>query len=102
MKILKLLQRWLNMFTRKSAFHVKQGEGKYYSKTEIKGYYNDLTNKVSETTILDKNGIPINVNIANVKAYFPITIFQYALGLYDLYIEKNDKNFLKKFMDIAD
>ena len=102
MKILKLLQRWLNMFTGKSAFHVKQGEGKYYSKNEIKGYYNDLTNKVSESTILDKNGVPINVTIANVEAYFPITIFQYALGLYDLYIEKKNKKIIKKFMNIAD
>ncbi|MFQ9264403.1 MAG: D-glucuronyl C5-epimerase family protein [Clostridia bacterium] len=102
MKILKLLQRWLNMLTGKSAFHVKQGEGKYYSKTEIKGYYNDLTNKVSESIILDKDGIPRNITIANVETYFPITIFQYALGLYDLYIENNDEKNLSKFINIAD
>ena len=90
------------MLTGKSAFHVKQGEGKYYSKTEIKGYYNDLTNKVSEKTILDSKGIPINTTIANIETYFPITIFQYGLGLYDLYLEKKEKEYLIDFFKIAD
>ena len=63
----------------KSVFHVHQGEGKSYSLHEIKGYYNDLTNKVCNSTILDENGIPINVTAGGVKCYFPITIFQYGL-----------------------
>lgn len=86
----------------KSAFHVEQGKGKCYSKENIKGYYNDLTNKVSEKTILDESGIPINMTIANVETYFPITIFQYALGLYDLYLIENKKEYLEKFINIAD
>ena len=44
---LKLIKRWKDMLTGKSTFNVKQGVGKIYSETEIKGYYNDLTNKVS-------------------------------------------------------
>lgn len=102
MRFLKLLKRWINMLTGKSAFHVEQGKGKCYSLNEVQGYYNDLTNKVSEKTILDKNGIPVNVTIANVEAYFPITIFQYGLGLYDLYLLENDKKNLEKFIKIAD
>ena len=102
MKILKLLKRWSNMISGKSAFHVKQGVGKFYSKTEIKGYYNDLTNKVSDKTILDDEGIPINTTIANITAYFPITVFQYGLGLYDLYLETNDKSYVEKFFKIAE
>lgn len=101
MRTIKLLTRWYKMLTGKSGFHVKQGVGKYYSKSEIKGYYNDLTNKVSDKTILDNNGIPINLTVANVQAYFPITIFQYGLGLYDLYLETNDKTFFDKFINIA-
>lgn len=101
MKTIKLLKRWFNMLVGKSSFHVKQGEGNYYSEKEIKGYYNDLTNKVSDKTILDKNGIPINITIENVEAYFPITIFQYGLGLYDLYLETNDDKTFEKFMNIA-
>ena len=102
MKALKLVKRWINMLLGKSQFHVEQGRGKCYSLSEIKGYYNDLTNKVSDKTILDDKGIPINITIANVKAYFPITIFQYALGLYDKYLLENKKEFLKKFINIAD
>ena len=102
MKNFKLLKRWKNMLFGKSAFHVEQGKGKCYSKENIKGYYNDLTNKVSEKTILDESGIPINMTIANVETYFPITIFQYALGLYDLYLIENKKEYLEKFINIAD
>lgn len=101
MKFVKLLKRWINMFFGKSAFHVEQGRGRYYSKIEVKGYYNDLTNKVSNKTFLDKKGIPINTTIANVEAYFPITIFQYGLGLYDLYLQENKPDYLKKFINIA-
>lgn len=101
MRCVKLLKRWMNMFFGKSAFHVEQGRGKCYSKREVKGYYNDLTNKVSDKTILDKKGIPINTTIANVEAYFPITIFQYGLGLYDLYLQENQADYLKKFINIA-
>ena len=102
MKIIKLIKRWFNMLTGKSVFHVKQGIGKYYSKKEIKGYYNDLTGKVCDKTILDGNGIPITTTIAGIKAYFPIAIFQYGLGLYDLYIETNNKEYKEKFLNIAD
>lgn len=102
MKFIKLIKRWSNMLSGKSAFHVKQGKGKIYSKTEIKGYYNDLTNKVSDKTVLDDKGIPINITIANMEVYFPITIFQYALGLYDLYLLEKNKEYLEKFLIIAD
>lgn len=102
MKALKLLRRWMNMLFGKSQFHVEQGRGKCYSLSTVKGYYNDLTNKVSDKTILDDKGIPINITVANVKAYFPITIFQYALGLYDKYLLENKKEFLEKFINIAD
>ena len=63
------------------------------AKNEIKGYYNDLTNKVSDATFLDENGIPLNTTIANVEAYFPISIFQYGLGLYDLFLSTNDNKY---------
>ena len=103
MKIFNLLKRWINMCNNKSAFHVKQGVGLYYSKHKIKGYYNDLTNKVvCNKTLLDKNGIPINITVANIKAYFPITIFQYGLGLYDMYLKEKNEQYLIKFLNIAE
>lgn len=101
MKIFKLIKRWINMLVGKSSFHVEQGIGKYYSSEEIRGYYNDLTNKVSNRTILDDDGIPINTTITNIETYFPISIFQYGLGLYDLYLKSNEDEYKKKFMKIV-
>ncbi len=102
MKIFKLMKRWVKMFTGKSSFHVKQDVGRLYSKNEIEGYYNDLTNKVSNATFLDENGIPLNTTIANVEAYFPISIFQYGLGLYDLFLSTKDNKYYLEFMKIVD
>lgn len=102
MSTMQLLKRWGKMLCGKSTFHVKQGKGKFFSTTEVKGYYNDLTNKVSTNIILDKNGIPKNTTITGVEAYFPITIFQYGLGLYDLYLKSDNPSYLSRFLKIAD
>ena len=90
------------MLTGKSNFSVTQGQGKYYHKDWIGGYYNDLRAKVNPTVMLNKDGIPINTTVTGVVTYFPITIFQYALGLYDKFLETAQVEYLKKFMDIAD
>lgn len=99
---LKVLKKWIKMLNGKSIFHVQQTEGKCFSLQEVKGYYNDLTGKISEDTILDSNGIPINTTVSGINTYFPITIFQYGLGLYDLYLLKHNNQYLEKFMNIAD
>ena len=39
------IQRWTKMLLGKSVEHVHQGEGKVYSKGEIKGYYNEYVIK---------------------------------------------------------
>lgn len=102
MRTFKLFKRWVKMLSGKSSFHVKQGCGKFYSKKEVRGYYNDLTNKVSKETILDNNGIPINTTISNLKVYFPISIFQYGLGLYDLYLETGNDEYKVNFLNIVE
>lgn len=40
------IKKWTKMLRGNSVYHVNQNEGKYYSKTEVKGYYNNLTDKV--------------------------------------------------------
>jgi len=102
MKFYNLTKRWLNMLSGKSVFHVEQGKGKCYSLKEVKGYYNDLTKKVSDKTILDSSGIPINTTVTGTEVYFPIAIFQYALGLYDLYLIEKKKEYLDKFLKITE
>jgi len=99
---INIFKRWKKMLDGSSSFHVKQGEGLYYSKTEIKGYYNDLRNKVlSNTALIDDKGIPYNINCNNERVYFPGTIFQYGLGMYDLYLESDSEEYKKKFLVIA-
>ena len=101
-RVIRLLKRWINMLLGKSNFHVEQGVGKCYSLKEIKGYYNDLTKKVSDSIELDENGIPVNITITGLKTHFPIAVFQYGLGLYDLYLLKKEDKYIEKFMNIAD
>lgn len=98
---MNLLKRWVSMLTGKSVFHVEQKVGKVYSKEEIRGYYNDLTGKVLGNTLLDNQQIPINKTANEQIVYFPITIFQYALGAYDLYLLTNEEGYKEKFLIIV-
>ena len=99
MQIFKLLKRWCNMIFGKSSFHVEQGVGKYYSKNEIRGYYNDMTNKVSDLIELDDKGIPINTTIA-ITIISPIFDFFISLLLLFqiLYIHSNLLKFFLQYI----
>ena len=101
MKILRFY-RYYKMFTSKSSFHVNQGIGKNFSIDEIKGYYNDLTGKVSEKTELDINGIPINTTHNLKKIYFYISIAQYAIGNYDMFLSTKNETYLLNFIKVSE
>lgn len=97
------IKKWYKMLNGSSLQHVNQGIGKCYSKNEIKGYYNDLTEKIKDEQILDDKGIPLlKVDNGN-NIYFPIMIFQYGLGAYDKYLlsDKKDKKMLEKVISCA-
>ena len=96
-KKIELVSKWSKMLLGKSVFHTKQSIGKYYKIGEIGGYYSDLRHKVTGNTLIDKEGIPINITNEGDTVYFAITIFQYGLGAYDLYLETKDKMYLEKF-----
>ena len=93
-----LIKRWSKILLNKNCVAVHQGEGKIYSKEKILGYYNDLTGKINPNTLLDNNGITVNIISNNKIVYFPISIFQYALGLWDLYLLTNKILYLKQFL----
>lgn len=98
-----LLKRWAGIATGKNRVAVRQDVGKYYKLDEIAGYYNDLTGKVDSNTLLDDNGIPINEIAGGKKVYFPISIFQYALGLWDLSIgDGKNKEYQAHFLKLCD
>ena len=79
---------------------MRQCEGMFYKKGEIAGYYSDLRHKVTGT-LVDKNGVPYNVTSNGDNVYFPITIFQYGLGAYDMYLETGDNKYIEKFMNVV-
>ena len=93
------IKKWFNMLTGKSLLHVHQDIGKFFSCSEIKGYYNNLTEKV----LKDKENIGLIDYIPQFQTekgevvLFPITIFQYGLGCYDLYLSNKNDLYLKKF-----
>ena len=94
------IKKWYKMITKKSILHVNQPEGKFYNKKVIKGYYNDLREKVLKSNLeinyLPKTELP-NGDVTD----FPIAIFQYGLGAYDLFLETNKKEYFSMFENAA-
>ena len=92
------IKKWSRMLTGKSLLHVQQNIGTCFSVTEIKGYYNDLTRKVTQDKVLlDTLQLPANYTETGKTVYFPVQIFQYGLGAYDLYLQTKEHRFLERF-----
>lgn len=85
------LEKWTKMLMGKSILHVNQGVGKCYSIEGIQGYYNDLTEKVLRDNKINEIDLPTTKIESREVIYFPIAIFQYGLGAYDLYLLTRDK-----------
>ena len=95
------IKKWTKMLTGKSISHVDQGVGMVYSIDQIEGYYNNLTEKVTKREDLG-NCVPMSSVDTGETIYFPIEIFQYGLGAYDLYLLDSDKKMLIKVKAAAD
>lgn len=96
------MKKWIKMCFGKSMLHVNQGEGKIYSIKDVKGYYNDLTEKVTKSPELGKNELPFLTIEDGRNIEFSIQIFQYGLGAYDLYLLNKDKKMLEIFKRTVD
>ena len=84
------------MFLGKSQQHVKQNEGKCFSVKEVRGYYNDFTEKIIKYGLpCDK--IPITKHDNGTSGFFPIEIFQYGLAAYDLFLLNGNQEDLVRF-----
>ena len=97
------IKKWFRMITGRSILHVDQGVGSQFIPGELKGYYNDLTEKVTkdEAHISDVAYIPEFKTELGDTVEFAITIIQYGLGCYDMYIKTGDSVFLDKFITCA-
>lgn len=94
------IKKWYKMMTGKSISHVNQGVGICYSKTEVAGYYNDLTEKVTRD---DPNILVPKYHVdTGEEIYFSIGIFQYGLAAYDLFLKTHDEIYKNKLLACAD
>lgn len=96
-----IVKKWALTLIGKNSFNCNQDEGKCYSKDEVKGYYNNLTEKIT------KFGIPGNQlpkTQINGKIYkdFSIDIFQYGIAAYDLFLLTCDIQYLDKLKASAE
>lgn len=84
----------------KSISHVNQGRGRFYSRDEIRGYYNDLTEKVLKREDV-ADGVPSSLVDSGERVFFSIEIFQYGLGAFDLYLRTKSDSYLQKVFACA-
>lgn len=91
------------MIVGKSVYHVTQDEGKVYSKNQIEGYYNNLTEKIIRFGRSD-NDYPRTYVDTGDEIEFSIAIFQYGLAAYDIYLisKKTDVDSIAKVKSCAD
>lgn len=94
--------KWAKMILGKSPLHVNQDMGLCFSPNKIKGYYNNLTDKVKMQPEFLDNEEYSKTRVGSVKMEnFPTIILQYSLGCYDLYLLTHEKKYLDKFLQGA-
>lgn len=91
------------MLTGQSILHANQNIGQTFSRTELKGYYNDLTEKVTRLPeLLQTSQLPQMQTPKGDYITFSVGIFQYGLGAYDLYLTSKDTIYYQKFWQTID
>ncbi len=97
---LYMVKKWYKMLTGQSISHVEQGVGTCFSKTEVAGYYNDLTEKVIKDT--DDTLVPKYYVDSGEEIYFSIGVFQYGLAAYDLFLKTQNDTYKNKVIACAE
>jgi hypothetical protein len=97
------IKKWWKMLSGKSVLHVNQDIGKNFSRHEVLGYYNNMTEKVTmEPQLVSTTELPHTPQADGTIIIFPVAVFQYALGCYDLFLQTGEKSYLNKFMQHAE
>lgn len=96
-----VIKKYFKILSGNSVFTVNQDEGKFYSKSDVKGYYNNLTEKITRFGYPD-NELPITHVAKGMKIHFSIEIFQYGLAAFDLFLDTNKIEYLNKFKACVD
>lgn len=95
------LKKWIKKYLLKTMTGFRQGVGTAYSVDEIKGYYNDLREKVTDKP-LPETQLPMSYIDTGEQIYFSIGIMQYGLGAYDLYLLHGDEAMKTRMFLCAD
>lgn len=91
----------LDVILQKDYWHGTQNIGRNYSTTELKGYYNDLTKKVT-TKSIDLDELVPKVTVGNSFFLHPVTVCQVGLGAYELYLETKNNIHLRQAIICAE
>lgn len=97
---LRKIKKWYRMLSGNSLLHLDKGEGPYWSKDKIGGYYIDYSGKVN-TSQLDEKGVPYSKLADGRRENIPITVIQYGLGCYEK-ILAGDQNYFSALQICAD
>ena len=97
------IKRWILMISGKSIYHVNQNMGEFFIPGKVHGYFNNMTEKVTKAPqFITNEELPYLITEKNEKVIFPVGVFQYGLGAWDLYLKTNDSSYIHKFIEIAD
>lgn len=82
----------------KSILHVNQTLGLQFKPGEVYGYFNNLTEKVTkDVDALRNESLPKMFDDNGREVIFPVSIFQYGLGAFDLMLEHKKDIYSRQF-----
>lgn len=97
------IKKWAWMLSGKDVLHAQQPIGRCYSPNAVEGYFNDLSEKVlRQPELLESDQLPTCLTESGEWVEFPVAIFQYGLGAYDLYLSSGNSVYANKFYQCAD
>lgn len=97
MKIIEMVKAYGGLIVgKKDYWHPDMIVAKDISKDRIGSYYVDARPNHIYPAEFDENNIPL-LNIDGENKYFPVTIAQYALGNFDMYLDTKDE----KYFDVC-
>lgn len=96
-----IIKKWALTFIGKNSFNCNQDEGKCYSKEEVKGYYNNLTEKITKFGLPGSQLPKTQIN-GKICKEFSIDIFQYGIAAFDLYLLTREAQYLDKLKASAE
>lgn len=93
--------KWGRYATGRSYQHVPQGVGRAFRPGALHGYFNDLTGKADWTGATGPHGVPVVQTDTDPAFSFPIVVFQWALGNWDVGLLTDDPARRARVLDVA-